>query len=235
MVTRTYRFLLIVSLSLVASASLAAQQSFDKRFNVPPGGHLTLDTDVGSVAIVGRDTHEVVIHADMSDSDHFDVTAGQTSAGVTVTGHVTRRSWLDWLDLTALRVRFTIDVPRDYLVQVQTAGGSIDVQNLNAAVEGKTSGGGITIRDVVGPVNAHTSGGSIRAERLNGATELHTTGGSIDIVDSTGDLDARTSGASIDLKSIEGKVQAGTSGGSIDAEVRQNRGIILQTSGGPTT
>jgi DUF4097 and DUF4098 domain-containing protein YvlB len=232
MLSRTCRFLLILSVPFVASVSLAAQQSFDKRFDVPAGGHLTLDADVGSVAIVGRDTHEVVIHADISDSDQFDITAEQTSSGVSVTGRVARTSWLDWLHFTALHVRFTIDVPRDYPVEVRTAGGSIDVRSLSAAVEGKTSGGGITLRDVVGSVKVNTSGGSIRAERLNGPTELQTSGGSIDVMDSRGDLDARTSGGSIDLKSIEGRVTAATSGGSIDAEVHQNRGVVLKTSGG---
>jgi DUF4097 and DUF4098 domain-containing protein YvlB len=217
MVSRTHRFVVILSLSLAASVSLAAQQSFDKRFNAPPGGHLTLDTDLGSVAIVGRDTNEVVIHADMSDSHHLEITATQNSSGVTVTGRVTQRSWLDWLDFTAPRAQFTIEVPRDYPVQVRTSGGRIDVRNLTASAEGRTSGGSIRMRNVVGAVNVHTSGGSI------------------DIVDSTGDLDARTSGGSIELRSIEGRVAAVTSGGSIDAEVHTNRGVFLKSSGGTIT
>jgi DUF4097 and DUF4098 domain-containing protein YvlB len=225
----------ILSVCFAASASFAAQKSFDKRFNVQPGGHLTLDTDVGSVSIVGRDTREVVIHADMSDSDHLDVAAEQNSSGVTVTGRVTGRSWLDRLDLTSMRVRFTIDVPRDFPVQIQTSGGSLDVRNLTASVSGKTSGGGITLQDVIGSISAQTSGGGISAARLNGATELRTSGGSIDIVDSTGDLDVRTSGGSIDLNSVEGKVKAVTSGGSVHAAVRVNRGVFLTTSGGTIT
>jgi hypothetical protein len=235
MVTRTCRFIVILSVCFAASASFAAPKSFDKRFNVQPGGHLTLDTDVGSVSIVGRDTHEVVIHADMSDSDHLDVAAGQNSSGVTVTGRVTGRSWLDRLDLTAMRVRFTIDVPRDFPVQIQTSGGSLDVRNLTASVSGKTSGGGITLQDVIGSIRAQTSGGGISAARLNGATELRTSGGSIDIADSTGDLDVRTSGGSIDLDSVEGKIKAVTSGGSVRAAVRVNRGVFLTTSGGTIT
>jgi hypothetical protein len=235
MVTRTGRLLVILAVWLPASAALAAQGSFDKRYDAPPGGHLTLDTDVGSVVIVGHDTHEVVIHADVSDPEHLDISAVQNSSGVMVTGRVSPSNWLSWLDFRSMHVRFTIDVPRDYPVQIQTAGGSIDVGHLSASVDGKTSGGGITIRDVVGSVNVHTSGGGIRAERVNGATELRTSGGSIDIVDASGDLDARTSGGSIELKSIEGRVKADTSGGSIHAEVRTNHGVSLTSSGGSVT
>jgi DUF4097 and DUF4098 domain-containing protein YvlB len=226
---------MIVAVSLATSASLAAEQSFDKRFNAPPGGHLTLDTDVGSVAIVGRNIREVVIHAEMSDSDRLHIAAELNSSGVSVTGHVKQRNWLDWLYFSSMHVRFTIDVPRDYPVEIKTSGGSLDVRNLTAPVEGKTAGGSITIRDVIGPIDTHTSGGSIHAERINGPTKLGTSGGSIDIDDSTGDLDVHTSGGGIDLKSIDGKVKAVTSGGSVHAEVRVNRGVYLTTSGGTIT
>jgi len=235
MVTRTVGFLVILSVWFAAPAAFAAPKSFDQRFNAPPGGHLTLDTDVGSVAIVGHDTHEIVIHTDMSDSDHLDVTAARNSLGVTVIGRVTGRSWFDRFNFTPTHVRFTIDVPRDYPVQIQTSGGGLDVRKLTASVAGRTSGGGITLQDVTGSISVQTSGGSISAERLNGPTELRTSGGSIEIVGSSGDLDVRTSGGSIDLNSVDGKVKAVTSGGSVHAAVRVNRGVFVTTSGGTIT
>jgi hypothetical protein len=235
MATRTYMLLVILSIGLPVSASLAAQTSFDKRFNAPPGGRLTLDTDVGSVVIVGRDTHEVVIHTDVTDSDHFEVTAGQNSSGVTVTGRSSQHHWLGWMDFKSNHVRFTIDVPRDYPVDLQTAGGFLDVRNLTAAVEGKTSGGGIAIQDIAGSIRVHTSGGNISAERLNGPTELTTSGGNIDVADSKGDLNLHTSGGGIDLRSVEGVVKASTSGGSVHAELRTNQGVSLTSSGGSIT
>ena len=226
---------MIVALSFAASASFAAGQSFDKRFDAPPGGRLTLETDVGSVIVVGRDTREVVIHAEMSDSDHLQIAAEQNASGVSVTGHATQHSWFDWLLFSSTRVRFTIAVPRDYPVELKTSGGSLDVRSLTASVKGKTAGGSITVRDVTGPIDAHTSGGNIDAERINGSTQLGTSGGSIEIDDSRGDLDVHTSGGSIDLKSRDGRVKADTSGGSVHAEVRINRGVDLSTSGGSIT
>jgi DUF4097 and DUF4098 domain-containing protein YvlB len=235
MVTWACRLLVIAAASLAAATSLAEEQSFDKRFNVQPGGHLTLDTDVGSVVVVGRDTQEVVIHAQMSDSDHLQITAEQNSSGVSVTGHVTQHTWFDWFIFTSVHVRYTIDVPRNYPVELKTSGGSLDVRNLTASVEGKTAGGSITVRDVTGSIDMHTSGGSITAERIKGTTKSRTSGGGIDIDDSNGDLDVHTSGGGIDLKSIDGKVKADTSGGSIHAEVQINRGVFLTTAGGSIT
>ena len=234
-VTWTHKILVIVAFSLAASAALAAEQAFDKRFDAVPGGRLALETDVGSVVVVGRDTREVVIHADMSDSDHLQIAAEQNASGVSVTGHVTEHSWFNWLSFSSTHVRFTIAVPRDYPVELKTSGGSLDVRNVTASVKGKTAGGSIAIRDVTGPIEVHTSGGNIDAERINGPTLLGTSGGSIDIDDSRGDLDVHTSGGSINLKITDGRVKADTSGGSVHAEVRVNRGVDLSTSGGSIT
>jgi DUF4097 and DUF4098 domain-containing protein YvlB len=236
MATWTRTLLVILATTLVASVSLSAEKAFDKRFNVAPGGHLRLDTDVGSVAVVGGAGHEVVIHAQMNGSDAFlanlNITAEQGSSGVTVTARKAHRSWFDWFDFGQEHLHFTIDVPRDYSIELRTSGGYLDVRNVNGSVRGTTSGGSIVVQDVTGPVKMHTSGGSIDAERLNGATELGTSGGSISVADARGDLDANTSGGGIRLKNIDGSVRAATSGGSVHAEMRSNRGISLSTSGG---
>jgi DUF4097 and DUF4098 domain-containing protein YvlB len=142
------------------------------------------------------------------------------------------RSWYDWFGFGERRMHFTIEVPRDYSVELRTAGGYLDVRNLNAPVRGATSGGSIVVRDVTGSVDMHTSGGSIDAEHLNGTTELGTSGGSISVTDASGDLDVHTSGGGIRLRNIDASVTAATSGGSVHAEMRSNRGISLSTSGG---
>jgi DUF4097 and DUF4098 domain-containing protein YvlB len=215
--------------------TVAAQQTFDRRFDAPPGGHLTLHTDMGSVAIVGSDTREVLIHVDMGESDHLRVEAEQNASGVSVTGHRPQPTWAGWWGNAGSHVRFKIAVPRDYAVELQTSGGSLDLSHLSASVAGRTAGGSVTLRDIVGPIDAHTSGGSVDAENIHGPTRLGTSGGGITIVDATGDLDLSTLGGSINLKSADGKVTAATSGGSVRAEVRVNRGIDLRSSGGPIT
>jgi DUF4097 and DUF4098 domain-containing protein YvlB len=236
MAAQTRTLLPIIAAALIASVALSAQKAFDKRFNVAPGGHLRLDTDVGSVAVVGGAGHEVVIHADLNGSDAFlsdlNITAEQGSSGVTVTARKSHFGWFDWFDFAEKSIHFTIDVPRDYSVELRTSGGYLDVRNVNAPVRGATSGGHIVVQDVTGSVKMHTSGGSIDAERINGATELGTSGGSISVADARGDLDAHTSGGGIRLKNIDGTVRAATSGGSVHAEMRSNRGISLSTSGG---
>jgi hypothetical protein len=221
---------------LVTPASLAAHREFDKRFQTPPQGHLTVSSDTGSVTVVGQDTPEIVVHAEVSGSaaavDRFIVAAEQDSSGVKVSGRSGGR--FGW-DFSGVQARFTIAVPRAYSVEVVTAGGEIDVQNVKSGVQAVTSGGGINIRDVAGSVIARTSGGGIGVEGLRGPVELRTAGGSIHARRCTGDLEARTSGGGITLDDIDGRVTARTSGGGIHAEVLVNHGVSLTTSGGGIT
>ena len=191
----------LVCISAVAPA-LAGERSFDRHFNISPGGELRLDTDVGSVVVVGRDGHGLDVHATVSGShdflSHFSITAVQDPQGVHVTGRMQPLGWLEqWFGSVGRRtVSYTIELPRDYATDIRTSGGSIDVRHLNADTRGRTSGGSITVEDVRGPLHMRTSGGGIRLER------------------------------------IDGSVQAVTSGGSVKAEVRTNRGVSLATSGG---
>ena len=237
MTQRTCQFALVLLLVLVTPLSLAAQRSFDKRFDAPLQGRLVVASDTGSVTVVGHDTPEVVIHAEIDGSDtavdRFVIAAEQDSSGVKVSGRSGGRP--GWWGFSSLRAQFTVAVPRAYTVEIVTAGGGVDVREVAAAVQAVTSGGGITIRDVTGSVNARTAGGGIGAERLKGSVELRTAGGSIHANHCIGDLEAHTSGGGIRLEDIDGRVTARTSGGGIYAEVLTNRGIALATSGGGIT
>jgi hypothetical protein len=228
--------ILLVCLSAVAPV-LAADSRFDRHFNVSPGGQLTLDTDIGSVVVVGGDGPGLDVHATVSGSSdfvsHFTITAVQSPQGVTVTGRMQPLGWLsEWFGSGRRTVSYTVELPRDYVTEIHTSGGSLDVRHLNASTSGRTSGGSVTVEDVHGPVHMRTSGGRIAASDLMGPANLRTSGGSIEVSGCTGDLDVRTSGGSIRLEQIDGTLRAMTSGGSVHAEVRTNRGVSLETSGG---
>lgn len=241
MPSSTARFLLLIAASLGTSVALAAHRTYDNRLNAPAGGQLTFDADVGSVTVVGRDTREVVVHADLDAPESFlsdfHISAEQTPSGVTISARKSHNDWFGWFSFNfgSTDVHFTVEVPRDYPVHLQTAGGDIHVRDSSAPVQGATSGGSVRVQNVTGSIDLHSSGGSIDGERLNGPTKLNTSGGNIDVADSTGDLDLRTSGGSIHLRDDDGKVDAHTSGGSVSAQLRANRGISLSTSGGSIT
>lgn len=204
------RLTLILAATLATSAALAAQTTYDKTLNGPPGGQLTFESDVGSVSVAGGDTREVVVHADLEGSEsllnRLHISAEQTPSGVMVSARVDHDGWFDWFswfDFGSVDARFTVQVPRDYPVDVRTSGGGLDIRGLNAAVHARTSGGSITLllpQAARGSIDARTSGGGIscdfpitttdlsRGNHVQGTIggggppiTLHTSGGSIHI------------------------------------------------------
>ena len=229
----------LVAVVGMTSEAFAADKVFDKRFTVMPGGTLTVDTDMGAIIVTGGEGHDVIVHATASGPESrlrdFEMSADVDNHGVTVHGRRSNDWWLDlsWLFGGGMHARFEIQVPRDYQLELSTAGGAIEAQNIKGNVRGHTSGGHLKLESINGQIDVSTSGGAIQAQQLAGATHLRTSGGSVSIRDSVGDLEVRTSGGSVHLENIDGAVDARTSGGSMELSLRgANRGATLRTSGG---
>ena len=90
--------------------------------------------------------------------------------------HTTTSNW-GWNN--SLRVKFTITVPHKYNIDVDTSGGSININDLTGDVLAQTSGGSIKIGEITGNVDVDTSGGSIKIARVYGEIRANTSGGSI--------------------------------------------------------
>jgi DUF4097 and DUF4098 domain-containing protein YvlB len=230
---------LLLSMTLACGTAFAADKTFEKKFSVDPGGTLTVDTDMGTIVVNGTDVREVTVRAAMSGTESqlkdFDFNAEADSRGVTVRGQRYNDWWLDlsWLFGGDVRIKYEIQVPHDYHVELRTSGGMLDLQNLKGTIRGHTSGGRLRLKSVAGDIDLHTSGGGIQAEKISGVAQLRTSGGTVTVDDTDADLNVRTSGGSIRLRNIQGKVDARTSGGSIDAGFRgDNRGSTFRTSGG---
>ncbi len=228
-------FLFVLAISFAAATG--AEKTFEKKFTVTSAGTFSIKTDFGSVNIVGTDAKEVSISALMKgrqrDIDEFDITANQTGDGVEVYGKSRRsRKWWSWSS-NDMDVWFTIKVPKDYNLRMETSGGDISVGSVKGKVNGGTSGGDITLTDIAGAIDLETSGGNIRVEKIQGTLHMETSGGDIKISEVKGDVDVNTSGGNITLNTIEGKVRAETSGGNITMKVKEsNKGIYAETSGG---
>jgi hypothetical protein len=239
MAKSTVRALVLIAAAFVSSCAFAAHGTYDRQVSAPAGGHLRFRTDVGSVTVVGTSGSTVIVHADLegpkSYLSRFRITTERTPSGVTVSAREPASGWLDWFGFGWHRVRFTVQVPSDYPVDVQTSGGDLTVRDVSASVRGATSGGGVEAENITGTVDLHTSGGSVDAQHLTGPAHLSTSGGNVHVVDSTGNLDLRTSGGDIRMRNDDGQVRAVTSGGDIHAQLRSNQGITLKTDGGDIT
>lgn len=196
-----------------------------KTLDVEPNQTLNLRTDSGKIEVSSHDDNTVIVDVTIerkSDSDDFDVTIEQEGDEIIIVGEKDgSNAWGGW---RGPKVHFDITVPKDFNLDLKTAGGAIYIDEINGTVEADTSGGSITAIDITGDTNLHTSGGSIKTENIYGEIDAHTSGGSIKMrFDEQLSDSAKytTSGGSITAylpSDIRIDLQASTSGGRVSTD-----------------
>ncbi|MFC3094174.1 DUF4097 family beta strand repeat-containing protein [Alteromonas sediminis] len=210
---------IIFALATPASTILAAD--FYETINASPGEKLNLATHSGSIRIRTHNEDSVIVDVDVSGKheDEFTVTVDRRGDEIVVLGEKeNRNSW------NGLNVKFDVVVPKNFELTLRTAGGSIDIDDLEGNVEANTSGGSISVGDIIGDIDLHTSGGSIRTDNIYGEIDAHTSGGSIDVTfaqQPSENASLTTSGGSIRASFPENvaiDIDASTSGGRVKSE-----------------
>ena len=259
------KILLFLVLILFISVALYAQnERSEKSFSVKPGGWLELKADFGSVQVRSWAQNEVKVEVRKWISgrhrrsakelfEDYEIRYNQSARGVAIVAEMRGRTF--WRGNDGLQVEFRLMVPKQYNLDLNTSGGSIDVDDLIGEARVKTSGGSLALGRIEGPVNAETSGGSIDLRQakgklfartsgggitvgeVSGDVDIETSGGSIEVDGAAGNLRAHTSGGGVSLRGLRGNVNASTSGGSIEAEILKqlDAPCELSTSGGGVT
>lgn len=216
---------------ILFAAVAAGADVVTRSFEVAPGGKLTVDTDRGSIEVQTGNAGRVDVEVTREGANAQDLELDFAHSGndVTVRGIYPKRGPFSWSG--GQKIRFVITVPPRYDVDLESSGGSIQVDDLEGEVKSATSGGSLRFGNIRGPVWGRTSGGSIALQSSVGDADVETSGGSIDIGDVDGRVRAETSGGSIRIARARGSVRAETSGGSI--RVDEVMGAIdASTSGG---
>lgn len=264
---RTFRMMFGLLMALVIAASSYQSYARDiedqvtKSFKVSKGQLLYLKSDLGSVDVKSWDRDEVTVtvvkKADTNSKrraeeifEDLELRFDQTMEGVKIVAEY--RGARNWWGERRLRLHFEITVPKQFNLDIHTAGGSVGVTDLigkadlytsggsitagliDGSVLAKTSGGSIKVQKARGDVTASTSGGTISIGEAFGSVKARTSGGGISMDSVTGDAEAYTSGGGLTLKKIAGNIHGSTSGGSIYAEIigKIDRDCSLKTSGG---
>lgn len=206
---------LAVAVLLSAVSALADRTTRTETFDVKKGGLLVVETDRVSADIFIRvwDKGQVLVKAEgVDDDDSEDLEIKESGGTVYVEYYGRGGRWS-----RGHHVRFLINVPNEFNLDLSTSGGDIEVRDkIKGEVKASTSGGDIDVDDVDGTLELATSGGDITAGTVTGDTELHTSGGDIEIRDVSGLLDVKTSGGDIVIGNVKKDVEAKTAGGDIE-------------------
>ncbi len=238
----------ILTIFLIFSMARADQERvIEKSFEAAPGGLLTIDSDRGSVMIIGGEDNrigvEIYLKVKQSNSekaeqifDDFQIEFEQDKNDLTIYAEYMgkNKSWWGNNDRNRLKVEYYISIPKQFDIDIKTGGGSITVEEMNGNADISTSGGSLNLKKVIGDIRGRTSGGSINLKDCDGFVDVKTSGGSININRIKGEINARTSGGSINVEEILGSIDAATSGGSVSARItgQPKEDCRLTTSGG---
>ena len=210
-------------------------KNIDRVFPVHAGNKLVINVDAGDVNITGRDGEELSVTVKMKGSGerlaNYKIDMDQVNDVVTIEGRDKNHHW-NFFDGGWFDVKFEIKLPRSFNIELTTSGGDVAVHNVEGTIDGNTSGGDIKVGDVGGTVRLTTSGGDVEIRKATGDLTFTTSGGDIKAENAQGTLHLETSGGDIKLYDIDADLNASTSGGNISAELQDNKGIELETSGG---
>src|SRR5271156_3223369 len=199
------------------------------------GRRLHLVLDLGNIVVHTQNSEKIDytahLETDASQKDakellkSFAVSARETPDGVYLRGQTSPQS------SGRLWVTVTVNVPKNYSLDLSTGGGDINTDDIGGPEAGLTSGGNIMAGNIGGAARLVTGGGHITVKNVSGGLFANTGGGHITTGAVTGGATLRTSGGHIRMASVEGAAKLVTAGGNVTVE-RSGSSLNAETTGG---
>jgi hypothetical protein len=192
------------------------------------GRRLHLVLDLGNIVVHTQNSQKIdyTVHleTDASQKDakellkSFAVSSRETPEGVYLRGQTSPQS------SGRLWVTVTVNVPKNYSLDLSTGGGNINTDDIGGPETVLTSGGNIVAGNIGGAARLVTGGGHITVNNVSGGLFANTGGGHITTGAVTGGAILRTSGGHIRMASVEGAAKLVTAGGNVTVEGENRRG-----------
>ena len=201
-----------------------------RRFDVGPGGTLTIDIPDGDVEVETGNRSDVQVEVFLSSRDmewareRFDRMEFKAEASgntVTVTARRVRTRRSDWGRGRGpgFGILTRVSVPQRFNADISTEDGDIFLGDLDGRVVLNSSDGDIELGRIRGDeLSVETSDGDITADALEARQ-----------------TDIRTSDGDIDIRAVGGAIRATTSDGDIRVRLAQAGDVRLRTSDGDIT
>jgi len=224
----------------------------EKKFDMAPGGMLKVNIAQGGVKIRGAKQSSITvaqtIHADVLTREEMQSIVEKAEEGYSRLNNEFKIIGPDLQE--GAECEYEITLPDKFNVKVNTAGGDLDIANLDGELELNTAGGEVMLASLSGTIevrsaggdlgfstisgrlNASTSGGDVELRDIYSRTDIRTDGGDVELHRSKNYINLFTSGGDIELRDISGSLSASTMGGSIELTHAEGDQVILKTMGG---
>jgi DUF4097 and DUF4098 domain-containing protein YvlB len=201
-----------------ALAALAAPQQTDTTFAVRPGGRLRIENQRGSVVVRTWDRNEMRVRANAPDGVRLEI--DRSGRGASTVQIETR------LRGAPRPIDYEITVPRQFDVDIEGVMVSIEVIDVQGAVNAETVDGAVTIRGVNGRIDVESLQGQIAVHDSRGSLAAQATNQGITVSSFAGNLSLACINGSLALTDITAeRVEAETINGKVEySGTLQDRG-----------
>ena len=172
----------------------------DTAVAAPVAKHLTLDLrSGGSVRIIGGP--DKVVRIRVTDAGRECGACGvqleQGADGIQVKSANLPHGWS--------KLEFEIEVPEQFDVDLNSAGGEVKIEGVAGTIKGSTDAGALDLRRLSGNVDLETKRGDVTLRESYVSGRVHTVGGKVMLEDVTGTVEGTTGKGKV----IERRVQRG--------------------------
>lgn len=239
----TYLGVTFAVLFLVALPGLAPgvqSKELKKTADFEPDGHLTLETNRGSIHLDSWDQKRMKIVARIEAPEGIDADYARRiveAARVELQGDsrsFTIRSNYDDVPYREEgngsrfrifpHIHYRIQAPRKLNLRVDDSRSSIDISGFEGEMNVRTHRGNLNVRDLSGSLQLETSRGPLKAKNLNGTLHLETNRGTLSAINLTGTIHLDISRGKAALSEIRGTLDAKTSRADITLDAIQIEG-----------
>ena len=192
----------------VESSRQGTDSTFERTLAAESGGRLTLDLDTGGdVTIRGWDEPRARLRVRLGGRDWRDtrVSFERVDGGIRL-----RSDRAGFHRSSQTSHSFELWVPRRSDVRLESAGGSVSIEEVEGTFSGSTGGGSVVIHDARGRASLSTGGGDINVSQSNLSGTVSTGGGVVTLSQVSGGL--RGSSGSGPVIYGEGRSRGGRGG-----------------------
>ncbi len=224
---KTYRKkLLIIIIFILAGILTASAQQKEKTFTLGKDGTIEVNIDYGDIQLEtwGKDQVSVKYEED-EDEDLPSFRMVQNGNTLTITSRdysgedliITVPSVIN-LDLKTSGGDIMIKSDITGRVKCTTAGGDIEVKNINGNAALNTAGGEIRTGKIDGDADVNSGGGDLQLGTISGKASLNTGGGNVQVYSVRKDLKITTGGGNVQSGNVGGVFSVTTGGGNVDVQ-----------------
>lgn len=201
------------------------EESIEKTISFKAGSKLVIDNSMGSITVKSHDRDvmllEIVkkVRARNKDraEDRFEEIKIEIDTARSAMVRIRTRHPKRWRSKDGVSVSFTVYLPTEAELSLETGMGSIDVAGIDGRQVLDSCMGSIEVKEVNGDLKLHTGMGSIKVREATGSLDLDTGMGEIDI-----DINEK----------VQDEIYAHTGMGSITLELPEDTDAEISASTG---